>query len=80
MASLDIESRGGDNYLFTAEGCHLEYFVIWAEGEKPRWEHVAGDGYYYHMSYYLDKNKTYHFHVYDGGTEEDFRGKMKYKT
>ena len=81
MAALDIELKGGDEYLFTAEGCHLKYFVIWAEGdEKQNWELVKGDGYYYQMTYHLDKNKTYYFHAYDGEFPEYFRGKMKYKT
>jgi hypothetical protein len=80
MASLDIEPRGGGNYLFTAEGCHLKYFVIWAEGEEPRWEPVYGDGYYYQMSYNLDRNRRYNFHVYDGNESKDFRGKMVYRT
>lgn len=80
MASLDIESRGGGNYLFTAEGCHLEYFVIWAEGDEPRWEPVYGNGDYYQMSYNLERNKKYNFHVYDGRESKDFRGKMVYRT
>lgn len=80
MASLDIEHKGGNNYLFTAEGCPLKYFVIWAEGDSPRWESVYGDGDYYQLNYTLDSNTTYNFHVYNGRREEDFRGRMKYKT
>ena len=81
MACLDIEPTGGENYLFTSEGCHLEYFVIWAEGETPRWERAhSEDGKYYQMSYNLDKKKKYFFHVYDGGESKDFRGKITYTT
>ena len=81
MAELNIEKKGGGNYLFTAEGCHLEYFVIWAEGEEPRWEPVySDDDYYYQMSYNLDRNRRYNFHVYDGRDSKDFRGKMVYRT
>ena len=81
MAELDIEKKGGDNYLFTAEGCHLEYFVIWAEGENTRWEPVySDDDYSYQMSYNLEKNRKYNFHVCDGKEEKDFRGKMVYRT
>lgn len=81
MATLDIEPRGNGNYLFTAYGCHLEYFVIWAEGENPRWEPVdSEDDYHYQMSYCLDRNKKYNFHVYDGRESKDFRGKMVYRA
>ena len=81
MAYLDIVRRGGDNYLFIAEGCHLEYFVIWAEGESPRWEPVySEDGYSYQMSYNLERNRRYNFHVYDGRESKDFRGKMVFRT
>lgn len=80
MADLDIEERGGGNYLFTASGCPLEFFVIWAEGEEPRWEPVYGDGNYYQMSYTLKKNRKYNFHVYNGRESKDFRGKMVYRT
>ena len=32
------------------------------------------------MSYTLENNKIYNFHVYDGNESKDFRGKMKYET
>ena len=81
MACLDIEPIEGDNYLLKSEGCHLKYFVIWAEGETPRWEKAhSEDGNYYQMSYTLDKNKIYFFHVYDGNESEDFRGKFTITT
>ena len=80
MADLDIISKGGGNYLFTANGCYLEYFVIWEEGETPRWEKVVGSNNYYQMSYNLKENTTYNFHVYAGNKSDDFRGKMVYET
>ena len=42
MSVLDIEHKGGENYIFSAKGCHLKYFVIWAEGDTPRWEPIDG--------------------------------------
>ena len=80
MADLYIKHKGGDNYLFISIGCPLKYFVIWAEGEEPKWENVYGDGNYYQLNYNLDRNKTYNFHVYDGQNSKDFRGKMRYTT
>ena len=80
MADLYIRHKGGDNYLFISRGCPLKYFVIWAEGDKPRWENVYGDGNYYQLNYNLDRNTTYNFHVYDGENSKDFRGKMRYTT
>lgn len=80
MANLDIESKGDGNYLFTSEGCHLKYFVIWPEGYEPKWIEVYGDGDYYQLPYKLERNKIYKFHVYDGNSSKDFRGKMIIKT
>ena len=80
MASLNVIHKGGNNYLFTANGCHLEYFVIWADGEEPRWESVYGNGKRYQLNYDLESGTTYNFHVYDGRESKDFRGKMKYTT
>ena len=81
MASLDIFDKGNGNYLFTARGCPLKYFVIWAEGDKPRWERVDfGYDNVYRLNYTLDSNTTYNFHVYNGRTSDDFRGKMTYTT
>lgn len=79
-ASLNIESKGDGNYLFTSEGCHLQYFVIWYEGCSPEWIQIYGDGYYYQLNYKLEKNKIYKFHVYDGNDSKDFRGKMMIRT
>ena len=80
MSVLDIEHKGGENYIFSAKGCHLKYFVIWAEGDTPRWEPIDGEPNDYKMSYTLENNKIYNFHVYDGNESKDFRGKMKYET
>ena len=81
LASLDIRHIEGNNYLFTAKGCHLEYFVIWAEGDEPRWEKVY-ESYElsYQLEYELESDTTYNFHVYDSNGPEGYRGMMTYTT
>ena len=81
LATLDIKHLEGNNYLFTAEGCHLEYFVIWAEGDEPRWENVYEIyGFYYQLEYELEIDTTYNFHVYANKGPDGYRGKMTYTT
>ena len=80
LASLNIIHLKGDNYLFTAEGCHLEYFVIWAEGDEPRWERVNERFGTYELEYELESDTTYNFHVYDKCEPGGYRGMMTYTT
>ena len=80
MLVLDIEHKGGDNYIFSAKGCHLKYFVILPDGDTPRWEPIDGEPKDYKILYTLEKNNIYNFYVYDGNESKDFRGKMKYQT
>ena len=80
MANLDIEHIGGDNYSFKASGCHLKYFVIWKGGEEPtvnNWIDLPNvSNYNYTMDFSIENNKGINFHVYDGNTCNEFRGKM----
>ena len=51
MASLNVIHKGGNNYLFTANGCHLEYFVIWSKDFRGKMKYTTesdddDDGYY----------------------------------
>ena len=81
MAHLDIEPKGGNNYLFKASGCHLKYFVIWKGGEFPPvddWIEVHSSNNYYELPYSIENDKGINFHVYDGNNESDYRGEKFY--
>ena len=79
MAHLEIKKIKNSFYLFKASGCHLKYFVIWKNGENPypyNWHNVRGEE-PYEMRMNIDNNNNgIHFHVYDGNSSEDFRGKI----
>ena len=77
-ANLRIIPLGKDYYRFKADGCKLDRFAIWNEGEQPKFYFdIKSDGNNsYSKALHIKNINGINFHVYDGPEEKDFRGEI----